>query len=183
MRITVIYGCMFAGKTNLLIRKAKHYANKHGAAAVLVVKHALDTRYTQHTLCSHSGDEYPCVLVNSLTDIKNLISEHTKHVFIDEAQFFRNTQDFIDSMRLLKIQKLTFSGLDTDYMLRDFGEMPLLIGTADAVCPLHAVCADCDNPATTTHRKVQNSELILIGAEDMYEPLCGIHYLQKNKTF
>jgi thymidine kinase len=181
MRTIVIYGCMFAGKTTTLIKHAKLYRDKYGSNAVLIAKHTFDTRYGKDELHTHDNDTYACVRVSNLKDLLPMIGGETRCVLIDEAQFFSDFEEFTNILRALQIKRLVFSGLDTDYLHRPFGEMAALIAAADVAMPVYAECAICGKPATSTHRKVDSDSLVLIGSDDMYEPVCAEHHslLQK----
>ena len=56
--LEVICGCMFAGKTEELIRRINvlSYAKKN----IIVFKPAIDNRYSEKEIVSHAGTKVPC---------------------------------------------------------------------------------------------------------------------------
>ena len=84
--IEVISGCMFAGKTEELIRRINvlSYAKKN----IIVFKPKIDNRYSDSEIVSHSGAKVPCLVVEKAQDILKKIEADTEVVAIDEVQFF-----------------------------------------------------------------------------------------------
>ena len=64
------------------------------------------------------------------------------------------------------------SGLDTDYLGRPFHPMPELLAVADEITKTLAICMQCGNPAKHTQRLIASEDLIVVGAEGMYEARC-----------
>ena len=60
--IEVICGCMFAGKTEELIRRINvlSYARKN----ILVFKPKIDDRYSTTEIASHAGSKVPCIVIS-----------------------------------------------------------------------------------------------------------------------
>ena len=50
--------------------------------------------------------------------------------------------------------------------------MPELLAVADEITKTLAICMQCGNPAKHTQRLIANEELIVVGAEGMYEARC-----------
>ncbi|HAV19184.1 MAG TPA: thymidine kinase, partial [Erysipelotrichaceae bacterium] len=90
--LEVICGCMFAGKTEELIRRINvlTFAKKK----IIVFKPKIDNRYSETEIVSHAGAHVPCVVVSKATDILENIQPDTDVVAIDEVQFF--DQDVVD---------------------------------------------------------------------------------------
>lgn len=84
--VEVISGCMFAGKTEELIRRIKvlEFAKKN----VLVFKPAIDNRYSDTKVVSHAGSSTESIVVSDARSILDFIREDTDVVAIDEVQFF-----------------------------------------------------------------------------------------------
>ena len=59
--LEVICGCMFAGKTEELIRRINvlSFARKN----ILVFKPQIDNRYSDTEIVSHAGTSVPCIVV------------------------------------------------------------------------------------------------------------------------
>jgi thymidine kinase len=174
--IEVITGCMFAGKTEELIRRIKilQYAKKQ----ILVIKPSMDNRYSEDEIASHSGYRVKSISANKARDILKYVDNKTEVVAIDEAQFFdRDLILVCDSLADAGI-RVMIAGLDCDFRGEPFGIMPELLVKAEFVTKLSAVCPKCGQPATRTQRLVDgkpadyNDPIVLVGASESYEPRC-----------
>lgn len=174
--IEVIAGCMFAGKTEELIRRIKvlEFAKKN----VLVFKPSIDNRYSDTKVVSHAGSQVESVVVPDAMAILDFIKEDTDVVAIDEAQFFDKDILSVCDYLAKKGLRVMVAGLDTDFRAEPFGIMPQLITTAEFVTKLTAVCMKCGAPATRTQRLVNGmpasykDPIILVGAAESYEARC-----------
>ncbi len=177
-KLTVYYGCMFAGKTSALIE----YISKLGLRQneFLVLKPSIDIRSGNRTITTHDGKSHECIIVENDTDINALVTPFIKVIAIDEAQFFDKVF-FADVRRLLgKGIHVVAAGLDKDYLGRPFGLMPMLQTIATEKNHLKAVCNNCGKEAEYTYRKVDNKVLVLIGNTNHYEARCEACYSMKN---
>lgn len=174
--IEVICGCMFAGKTEELIRRIKvlEYAKKN----ILVIKPAIDSRYSDNKVVSHSGSFVQSISINKAKDILNYVTKDVQVVAIDEVQFFDN--DIVDVCEKLADdgKRVMVAGLNMDFRGKPFGPMAELLPRAEFVTKLAAVCCKCGAPATRTQRLVNgkpasyNDPIILVGASESYEARC-----------
>jgi len=163
-RLRILTGPMFSDKTETLIHMAKAIPEELRGC----YRPVRDTRDTPGVFVSHRGTKLPCQWAcNDLSDV----AEHN-HIFIDESQFLEPTA--IDKINefLRKGISVTLSGLDLDYRGLPFGPMPALLAFADTVLKMSAKCAQCGELASRTYRKVKSDDLILVGAEETYEPRC-----------
>ena len=71
---------------------------------------------------------------------------------------------------------MILAGLDMDFQGVPFGPMPKLLAAAEYVSKVHAICVSCGNLAQFSHRTVEESEQVLVGAVDKYRPLCRSCY-------
>ena len=73
--IEVISGCMFAGKTEELIRRIKtlEFAKKN----VLVFKPAIDNRYSNTKVVSHAGSSVESIVVPDARSILDFVKDDT----------------------------------------------------------------------------------------------------------
>ena len=71
--IEVISGCMFAGKTEELIRRIKTL--QYGKKKIKVFKPRIDNRYAIDEIASHSGYKVSCICIDKATDILNYLEE------------------------------------------------------------------------------------------------------------
>lgn len=174
--IEVICGCMFAGKTEELIRRINvlSYARKN----ILVFKPKIDDRYSTTEIASHAGSKVPCIVISEAKEILNHVNYDTDVVAIDEVQFF--DQDVVDICEYLADSglRVMVAGLDKDFRGEPFGVLPDLLTRAEFVTKLTAVCAKCGAPATRTQRIINgkpasfNDPIVLVGAKEAYEPRC-----------
>ena len=167
--IEVICGTMFSGKTEELIRRLRRA--QIAKMSTTIFKPLVDTRYSDTQIVSHNQMKMDSRLVESSPEILPL-SQGSKVVGIDEAQFFDN--DLLPICKELASNgvRVIVAGLDTDYRGLPFGPMPELMCEADYLDKLRAICVKCGNPATYTQRRTKDSEQILIGETDIYEARC-----------
>ena len=183
--IEVISGCMFAGKTEELIRRINvlSYAKQN----IIVFKPKIDNRYSDSEIVSHSGAKVPCLVVEKAQDILKKIEADTEVVAIDEVQFF--DKDIVEVCEYLadKGIRVMVAGLDKDFRGESFGVMPELLTRAEFVTKLTAVCAKCGAPATRTQRLVNGKPagfedpIVMVGADESYEPRCRHCHQVPNK--
>jgi len=174
--IEVISGCMFAGKTEELIRRIKvlEFAKKN----VLVFKPALDNRYSDTKVVSHGGSTVDSIVVENSKAILDFVRDDTDVVAIDEVQFFDKEIILVCDYLAKKGVRVMAAGLDTDFRAEPFGVMPHLITDAEFVTKLTAVCMKCGAPATRTQRLVNgkpaayHDPIIMVGASESYEARC-----------
>jgi len=174
--IEVISGCMFAGKTEELIRRIKtlEFAKKN----VLVFKPALDNRYSNTKVVSHAGSSVESIVVPDARSILDFVKDDTDVIAIDEIQFFDEDVLLVCDYLAKKGKRVMCAGLDTDFRAEPFGVMPRLITDAEFVTKLTAVCMKCGAPATRTQRLVNgkpaqySDPIIMVGAAEAYEARC-----------
>ena len=174
--IEVLGGCMFAGKTEELIRRINvlSYARKN----ILVFKPKIDDRYSTTEIASHAGSKVPCIVISEAKEILDHVNYDTDVVAIDEVQFF--DEDVVDICEYLADSglRVMVAGLDKDFRGEPFGVLPDLLTRAEFVTKLTAVCAKCGAPATRTQRIINgkpasfNDPIVLVGAKEAYEPRC-----------
>jgi thymidine kinase len=174
--IEVISGCMFAGKTEELIRRIKtlEFAKKN----VLVFKPAIDNRYSNTKVVSHAGSSVGSIVVPDARSILDFVKDDTDVIAIDEIQFFDEDVLLVCDYLAKKGKRVMCAGLDTDFRAEPFGVMPRLITDAELVTKLTAVCMKCGAPATRTQRLVNGrpaqytDPIIMVGAAEAYEARC-----------
>lgn len=174
--LEVICGCMFAGKTEELIRRIKvlEFAKKK----IIVFKPKIDNRYSDTQVVSHAGSSVESVVISEAKEILDYVKPETEVVAIDEVQFF--DADIIEICDMLACQgkRVMVAGLDTDFRGEPFSVMPQLITRAEFVTKLTAVCVKCGAPATRTQRLVDgkpanyDDPIIMVGAAESYEARC-----------
>ncbi|MDR9416853.1 MAG: thymidine kinase [Gracilimonas sp.] len=165
--IEVVCGGMFSGKTEELIRRAKraHIAGQK----VVVVKPALDKRYSEDEVVSHNESALPSILVDTADQIV-LLTGDARVVCIDEAQFFDDRVVEVANTLANDGKRVIVAGLDMDFTGKPFGPMPNLLAIAEYVTKLHAVCAESGTMAHYSQRVVEKEGQVLVGEYDAYEP-------------
>lgn len=167
--VEVVCGSMFSGKTEELIRRLKRV--QYAQLPVEIFKPVLDDRYDEQKVVSHDENAIHSTAVSSAQEIiKNL--GKAKVIGIDEAQFF--DLELVDEVSKIAARgiRVIVAGLDMDYLGKPFGPIPGLMATAEYVTKVHAICVNCGQLAQHSHRFTSNKELVHLGAQDEYEPLC-----------
>lgn len=168
--IEIIAGCMFSGKTEELIRRLKRA--KIAKQNVIVFKPSIDTRYTKNEICSHNKNTFDSIPVKNSKDILKYINKNTQVVGVEEIQFFDN--NIINIIEELKDKgiKIICAGLDMDYKGKPFEITIYLMGIADKVNKLNAICVKCGNVATMSYKLTKDNNRIAVGSSELYEARC-----------
>lgn len=171
--IEVIVGSMFSGKTEELIRRLKRV--EFAGIELLLFKPKVDTRYSEEHVVSHSKSTFKAIQVESAEEILKHWNKQ-KVVAIDEVQFF--DQQIVEIANQLAAQgvRVICAGLDMDFQGKPYGPTPFLMASAEYVSKVHAICVSCGNLAQYSHRKSKETDQLLLGAVDEYEPLCRSCY-------
>jgi len=171
--IEVICGSMFSGKTEELIRRLRRI--KFAGQELLLFKPKFDKRYSEENVVSHSGNSFEAIQVDSAKEILEHWNKE-RIVAIDEAQFF--DEEIVEIANHLASHgvRVICAGLDMDFQAKPFGPMPFLMASAEYVTKVHAICMSCGNLAQFSHRKTKQTEQVLVGAVEKYEPLCRSCY-------
>ncbi|MDE6476337.1 MAG: thymidine kinase [Erysipelotrichaceae bacterium] len=183
--IEVISGCMFAGKTEELIRRIKvlEYAKKK----IAVFKPAIDNRYSDDNVVSHAGSSVKSFAIQHGRDIFQHVDDSIDVIAIDEVQFFDDEIVEICEYFADKGKRVMVAGLDMDFRGVAFGVMPKLFTSAEFVTKLTAVCSACGAPATRSQRLIDgepasyDEPIILVGASESYEARCRHCHKVKGK--
>ena len=177
--IEVICGCMFAGKTEELIKRIKvlQYAKKQ----VIAIKPTIDNRYSDDMIASHAGTLMKCICVDihDLASIEKLVNDkNVDAVVIEEVQFFdEGIVEICEALAKAK-KRVIVAGLDTDFRGEPFPIMASLLAKAEFITKLSAVCVSCGAPATKTQRLINgkpakySDPVVLVGASECYEARC-----------
>lgn len=168
--IEVVCGPMFSGKSEELIRRLRRA--QIARQRVQIFKPAIDERYSNREIVSHSEARIPADLIRRAAEIFDKLDPRTEVVGIDEAQFVG--ADLADVAQKLADmgKRVVVAGLDTDFLGRPFEPVPQLMTVAEEVTKLLAICVRCGNPAKHTQRLTSSEELIVVGAHGTYEARC-----------
>ena len=165
--IEVVCGGMFSGKTEELIRRARraHIAGQK----VVIVKPAIDKRYSDTEVVSHDESSLPGITVDTADQII-LLTSSAQVVCIDEAQFFDERIVEVSNTLANDGKRVIIAGLDMDFEGNPFEPMPQLLAIAEYITKLHAICAESGMLANYSQRVVDSSEQVLVGEKEAYEP-------------
>ena len=168
--VEVIVGSMFSGKSEELIRRLRRA--QIARQRVQIFKPALDARYSEAHIVSHSEMRLASQAVGSAREILALVDLGTDVVGIDEGQFF--DQELVRVANRLADQgkRVIIAGLDMDYLGKPFEPMPQLLAIAEDITKARAICMRCGNPATYTQRLFPSKERVVVGAAGSYEARC-----------
>lgn len=175
--IEVICGAMFSGKTEELIRRLKRA--KIANQRVEIFKPRVDTRYDDTKVVSHDANYILSTPIAHSSQLLEL-SEGVNVVGIDEAQFFDDELPDVCTRLALRGIRVIVAGLDMDFRGRPFGPMPNLLAVAEYITKVHAICKHCGNLATHSYRLSSNSDTLVLGEKDLYEPRCRTCYHMGN---
>ncbi|HPK10666.1 MAG TPA: thymidine kinase [Saprospiraceae bacterium] len=175
--IEVVCGSMFSGKTEELIRRLRRaqIANQK----VEIFKPKRDTRYDEHNVVSHNENYIRSIPIEKSTEMLQYVRD-VNVVGVDEAQFF--DEDLVEVCQKLAIAgvRVIVAGLDMDFRGKPFGPIPDLLAVAEYITKVHAICPHCGNLATHSYRLSAETETVVLGEKDKYEPRCRICYEMGN---
>lgn len=184
--IEVITGCMFAGKTEELIRRIHILERTNNT--VLVFKPAIDNRYSKSKVVSHDGSAVEAIEVtSSLQILEHLRGVNVDAIAIDEIQFFDDSIVHLCEHLADAGYQVIVNGLDKDFRGEPFGVMPNLLSRAEIVTKLTSICTVCKAPANRTQRLIDgqaasfDDPIVLVGASEAYEPRCRKHHVVVNR--
>jgi thymidine kinase len=168
--IEVIVGSMFSGKSEELIRRLRRA--QIARQRVQIFKPAVDTRYADDHIVSHSELRIPSEQAHGSADLVAKVREDTEVVGVDEGQFFDAGLPTACAQLASRGVRVIVAGLDQDYLGKPFEPMPQLLAVAEYITKTRAICMVCGNPANHTQRLVQSSDRVLLGAMGTYEARC-----------
>ena len=172
--LEVICGSMFSGKSEELIRRLRLARIAH--QRVQVFKPAIDTRYGDQELVSHSDFRITACAVATSGEILSQVHDLTVVIGIDEVQFFDAGIVEVCNKLANRGKRVIVAGLDQDYRGRPFAPMPDLMAVGEYVTKLLAVCAVCGDPANRSQRIKGGDAVVELGASDRYEARCRRHF-------
>lgn len=185
------YASMNAGKSTTLLQADFNYRER-GMETMLWTA-ALDDRYGAGQITSRIGLLAEAHKFDPESDLWAAVSdEHRRRplacVLIDEAQFLLKDQVFALA-RLADeadIPVLCY-GLRTDFAADLFPGSAALLGIADALVELKAVC-ECGRKATMNLRVDADGRAVVAGAQteiggnDRYVAMCRRHFMAKRRA-
>ena len=168
--IEVICGSMFSGKSEELIRRLRRAII--AKQRVQIFKPVIDARYSDAEIVSHSEMRLPSVSVADSRELLEKLDHKTEVIGIDEAQFFDDRIVQVCQQLADQGKRVLVAGLDKDFRGAPFGPIPTLMAVAEDVTKTLAICVRCGSPANNTQRLVDSDELVVVGAQGLYEARC-----------
>jgi thymidine kinase len=168
--IEVITGSMFSGKSEELIRRIRRV--QIAKQKVQLFKPALDDRYAEDHVVSHSEMRLPSENVGSARQILELTRPDTEVVGIDEGHFLDAALVEVATTLADRGMRVIVAGLDQDYRGRPFEPMPSLMAVAEYVDKTLAICMQCGAPANRSQRLVEATDRVVVGGSEQYEARC-----------
>jgi thymidine kinase len=183
--LELILGPMWSGKTSMLLTYYRQFC--FCKLKVCVVNFKADDRYSETMLSTHDKQMIPCIMGFSMEEILQA-PENAKQInecdviLINEGQFFHDIVEFTTQMVEDHHKKVFICGLDGDFKREKIGKLLDLVPLCDKVTKLRALCGKCKDgtPAPFSFRNTNSTEQVLIGADDIYVPLCRKCY--QNET-
>ncbi len=180
------YSSMNAGKSTTLLQADFNYRER-GMETMLWTA-ALDNRYDQGVITSRIGLQADAHKFLPETDIwQEITAEYEQRplacVLVDEAQFLSREQ-VLQLARIAdeaKVPVLCY-GLRTDFEAALFPGSAALLGIADALVELKAVC-ECGRKSTMNLRVDEHGNAVIAGAQteiggnDRYAAMCRKHFM------
>ncbi len=175
--IEVICGSMFSGKTEELIRRLKRarFANQN----VEIYKPMIDVRFSEEEVVSHDENSLQAIPIEKSSKLLEM-TKGVQVVGIDEAQFFDDELPEVCQKLAAHGIRVVVAGLDMDFKGIPFGPIPNLLAVAEYITKVHAICHHCGNLATHSYRLSTNSEKVVLGEKDIYEPRCRTCFAMGN---
>ena len=175
--LELILGPMWSGKTSMLLTYYRQCC--FCKLNVCVINFKADDRYSETMLSTHDKQMIPCIMGFSMEEIM-LNSEYAKQInecdviLVNEGQFFHDIVEFTSEMVENRHKKVYICGLDGDFKREKIGKLLDLIPLSDKVTKLRALCGQCKDGtrAPFSFRNTNSTEQVLIGADDIYVPLC-----------
>lgn len=168
--VTLITGCMFSGKTTLMLDRLAACP----AGSAVAVRHAVDDRYRTDAIVSHDGRSFPAHTIARSSELLEWdIPPGVRLIAIDEIHFLDDSLVEIVSQLARRGFDVMLAGLDLDSWGRPFPLIERLKQAATHVVPRTTTCACCGGVADHTQRLTPIVDGRMVGGSDHYEPRCA----------
>ncbi len=174
MSVYIYLGPMFAGKTSKLLSL---YRASEESKIILSPK--LDTRPNKGFIKNHDGSCENSLTLETYKTVRNIKSK--QHLFIDEIQFI--SEGLLNYLhRLGKKKEIFMFGLNLDWTGAVFPNVEKIVDKTENVFYLNGKCAWCEEPSWYSAKKKQVGEIIEVGGENLYFPLCRKCFYKHRKN-
>lgn len=172
---------MFGSKTTRLFAALDRY--KYQKRKIIAFKPKIDDRYSEANITTHSGASMPAKIVNTGLDVMQYMNDHDKYdvIAVDEAFMLGGISSVLTDL-FKRGKTIVVSSLDLSATGKPFDEVTAMFPWATHIEKCPAVCTVCGTDAYYTHKKVKDSEEIVVGGAELYEPRCWQHhdYFKRN---
>lgn len=184
--ITLVWGSMYSGKTEELIRRLKR--SGFAGHKYQLFKPLKDDRYDKSKVKTHYGDGLDAVVVKNSFELLDKIDPESKVIGIDEGQFFDDNLVYVcQKLKTEHHMDVIISGLDMNCFGVPYKPMMELAAISNDCIKFKAVCTDCGNDAYISHILIDDESGEVVGSDGVYVALCEkdhmIRTAHKDKKF
>ena len=177
------YGPMAAGKTSKLIRRVQEIQKIMPDIDIMAYRPKIDTRAPDGQILSRDGNFIENV--KQCDDFKLIEPLENSLLVLDEVHFCDSDEisELFNKVVDTKNCSFILAGLDRDFRGQPFGPILDTISLAKQhmieheVYALNANCHVCNEPAAFSKRLVASDDVILVGGDDIYQPVCKKHFM------
>ncbi|MBP7238115.1 MAG: thymidine kinase [Petrotogaceae bacterium] len=179
-KLIVTVGPMYSGKTSELLSFVEIYSL--GKKKFKAFKPALDSRYDEMCIVSHTNAKVQAIAIKSPKEIFKHIDGDEKAVFIDEIQFLSKDLEGVVIELIARGIHVYCSGLDLSYKNNSFETTAVIMAHADEVIKKKAVCHECgEYTGSISYKLVDNDSEIDVGGFEKYIAVCRDCYRNLKK--
>lgn len=192
-KLITVVGCMGSGKTTEIMRLARIESIDK---KVLCICNARDIHRqknrrgdtTTAEICreeltvhgyieTHDGGRIAAILASELVHVTNTPEYAIADVVVvDEAQFFVDLKQFIDTARDRDGKDIIIGALDGDSDMNPFFDIAYVVTRSTSFRKLSALCSFCGEEAGHTRAMFDKKEKIHVGSiGNDYAPCCYLH--------
>lgn len=182
MKLFLVIGPMFAGKSTFIFEKSKSLVKNE----YLALKPSIDNRYGESEIITHNKEKIFAFNIDSLVEFFTKIKINKyKNIFIDEGQFFNDLERGIELLDKINYKGTVYvCGLSGDFQRKPIGQINNLISRADDIKILKGKCFNCENDSCFSLKiDLSVSKQIDVGGSDKYQPVCGSCYQHYQEVF
>ena len=138
----------------------------------------------------YGNDSFRAYPVSDVSQMEEIMAKNidAEVIGIDEIQFFgEKVVDFCKKY-VEYGKRVIVAGLDMSFRAEPYEPVPELMGIADQVDKLHAICTICGKPAYASQRLINeepayyDDPLVMVGANENYEARCRRHHIVRHRT-
>ena len=188
------YGTMGSGKSLDLLKVAYNYEENGLKPIILTSK--IDDRYGVDKVQSRTGIKKEAIGIGVDSNIfeiieykRTIIGDNIGCILVDEVQFFttEHIEQLVRIVDTLNIPVICY-GLRSDFKLQTFESIKYLMGVVDEIEEIKTICSECTKKKAIVNAKfnqdgevITDGEIIEIGGNDKYRPLCRRCYNKLKK--